>query len=115
MQQNYADIHAQGLFAVQHGSGANAASVVTVDADPDHFWVLDWILLSYSAPPTDGRLTVVIGGATLVDVAVATAGERMIQFDPPLYRSNQNKNESMVITLSAGGSGVTGRLNVRYR
>lgn len=97
--------------AVKNDAAGNAAAVITLAAVPGEFHVLDQLWFSYSAAPTGGRLTIAIGGVTKLDLDVTQSGPGPI----PLNRMNGGKaNEEVVITLAAGGSGVTGKLNIQY-
>lgn len=112
---NYADVHAQPQFASKLDASANAAASVTIAADPDQFWVLDWIAWSYDGTPS-GSLTVSIGGTVVFEVDVITGGQGLLRFDgAEIYNAAQTKNEALVVTLAAGGSGVIGKLQIRYR
>lgn len=115
MRQNYADPEATAKFAGKFDAGANAASEITVAASPDEFWVLDSVGWSYSGDPTGGRLVVSIGGETLIDIDITSSGPGLIEFHKPYYKTDETRGEAMVITLHAGGSGVTGRVFCRYR
>jgi len=88
-----------------------AASVITIPASGDDFHVIDWIAGSYAGGPTNGLLTVTIGGTLVFQVAITAGGPFYFDFKHPLY--TQVKNQAVVITLADGG--VASRLNVRYR
>lgn len=116
---NNAIIDGDGLpsFYSQDAS-ANTACTLTIPDDPNGYHVIDWIVWSYSgaAYTTGGKLTVTIGGTTIIDVDIYNAGPGQLDFsNAPVYKSPLKHNESMVITLSAGGSGIVGKLNVRAR
>lgn len=102
------------VFA-RHYPAANTAAVITIAADAEQFWVLDWLMWSYSEVPTAGRLTVAIGGTTYIDLDITAAGPGPLRFEPPLYNPSFAKGETMVITLAAGGGTCTGKLSARYR
>lgn len=116
MHSNYADLHAQPRFETKLDASADAAASITVAADPDNFWVLDWVAWSYSGDPTGGKCTVTIGGATVFEVDVTSGGPGLLNFDKhELYNQLQTKNQPLVVTLAAGGGSVVGKLQIRYR
>lgn len=116
MYQNYADLHAVGKVAQKLDASANADAVVTVPAKQTEFWVLDWLAWSYSGSPTGGKVTVSIGGTVLFEVDITDDGPGAFHFEnAPLYDANETTNQALVVTLAAGGAGVTGKLNIRYR
>lgn len=115
MRQNYADPEATARFAQKLDASANADAVITIPADADEFWMLDSVGWSYDGDPTGGRLTVAIGGTLLLDTDVTSGGPGLLEFRKPYYKTAETKNEAMVITLYAGGSGVTGKVYCRYR
>ena len=116
MHSNFADLHAQPRFEKKLDAAGNAACTLTVAADPDNFWVLDWIAWSYSGDPTGGKCTVSIGGVNVFEVDVTSGGPGLLHFDQhELYNASQTKNEALQVTLAAGGGSVVGKLQIRYR
>jgi len=91
-------------------SGTDA--VVTIAADPNEFWVLDWVSWSYGdgLVAADGNLTISIGGVVVWQVDITTAGPGHIEFEKPIYGA---KNQAVVITLADGTA--KNKVNVRYR
>ena len=65
---------------------------------------------SYSAAPTGGTLTVVVNAVTIFQADITAAGQFSIALPPGglVCQSAQNA----VITLTAAGAAVAGRLNV---
>jgi len=102
----------QRSVATTHGHhpAANTAAVVTVAAVEEEIHVVVYILLSYNAAPTNGRLTVVSGSTTLLDQDITSEGLAPLPIEAGIH--NGTKNEAMVVTLAAGGSGVIGNLEV---
>ncbi len=90
-------------------SGDNAPAVITLTADPNHRHELSGVFYSYSGAPTGGLLTVAVAGSTVREWHIAIQDERGRGFDPPL---RTDLNEAMVVTLSAAGAGIIGKLNV---
>lgn len=109
MKNNYADLEVQPKFA-RNAQSAGTDAVVTIAADANEFWAIDWISWSYSADPVGGRLTVTIGGTVVWEVDITVGGPGHIEFLKPLYGS---KNAAVVITLKDGSA--TNKVNVRYR
>ena len=118
MRNNYADCGAQPGILSDSSQPPATAIVLTLAADPDQFWVLDWIMWSYDADPSGGRITVTYGGVTLFEHDITRGGPGILQFRDAVYNAVANyeapRNEAMVVTLAAV-SGVTGKLTIRYR
>lgn len=93
-----------------HAPASNTAAVVTkAAAGAGVSNVIDGIAWSYDAAPTNGGLTITDGGSTVFQVAVTAAGPGFFLFPRPLKSA---ANSALVVTLAAGGSGVTGKVNV---
>ena len=86
---------------------------ITVSADGDHFWAIDMIAWSYSADPTNGKLSISFGGTLIFEVDITKGGPGILPIVTPIYTGTPN--EALLVELAAGGSGVTGKLNIRYR
>jgi hypothetical protein len=90
---------------------SNTAAVITyaaAGAGVSH--VISGIAWSYSAAPTGGNLTIEDGSGTTVftmDITSSGAG-----FIPMVLPKRGTANTAMIVTLAAGGSAVTGRVNV---
>lgn len=131
MKQNVADCHAQAYFPSDFGEAANTDAVATMAADATvaptgnnsqlQFWVSDWIVWSYNATPTTGRLTVTAGSTVLLDIDITNGGPGELRFakDGPLYHVQSNgtivRGEALTVKLYAGGSAVTGKVMFRVR
>ena len=99
----------------QRASGTNADAVVTfTNSSTSKLGYLGGrVIWSYSADPTGGRLTVVAGATTLLDVDIPKGGPGFLDidgFDPPA-----GSTDNVVATLYAGGSGIVGKLNVAMK
>lgn len=99
-----------------HVPAANTAAVVTyaaLDAAKAH--VIDQIFWSYSAAPTGGTLKVedVAGTVVFGPHHITAAGPDSLTFDPPLRSAIGGT--AMIVTLAAGGAGITGVLTCRHR
>lgn len=90
----------------------NTAAVITVPATPGRLSSLKGVTLSYNAAPTGGRLTIVDGAATVLDIDITAAGPLHIPFSDGLLSAA--RNTTWTITLAAAGAAVTGKLNARY-
>jgi hypothetical protein len=91
-------------------SGTNANAVVTLAARTDgQGWAIDGFAWSYSGDPTGGRVTLAAGAVTFLDLDVTAKGPGVVSFNRPLRTP---ANTALTATLSAGGSGVVGKLNL---
>ena len=99
--------------ADQESSAANSPVSVTYAATSGVAHVIAGLAWSYSGTPTTGRLTITVGTAspiaTVFDIDIRAAGPDSIVFFVPLRFA---VGQQVTITLAAGASGVTGRLNV---
>jgi hypothetical protein len=87
---------------------SNTAAVVTlaaVDAFTRH--LIHRVAWSYNGDPTGGRLTISDGGTTFFDVDITKSGPGSLHFSTPC-----GFNSAVVVTLAAGGGGITGKLYV---
>lgn len=92
-----------------HAPSSNTAAVLTYAAVSDRRHVLSGVAFSYSAAPTNGNLKIENGsGTTVFNLDISAAGPGFIPFDPPLEGS---LNTALIITLAAGGSGISGKVN----
>lgn len=90
--------------------GSNAAAVVTYAAVADSYHVVSGLAWSYSNTPTGGNLKIEDGsGTTVFSVDITTGGAGFLPFSP--YKRGTT-NTAMIVTLAAGGSGITGKLSV---
>ncbi len=93
---------------------SNTAAVVTLAADATSVNILEGIDCSYSGTPSAGSFIRVEDGSgnTVWQLTLGAAGPYSFRFDPPRAGSN---NTALIVTLSAGGVGVSGVLNVNAR
>ena len=68
---------------------------------------LSW---SYSGAPTGGTVTVVVNAVTILQLDIAAAGPGFVELPPGGLECALG--QSAVITLTAAGAAVVGRLNV---
>lgn len=96
-----------------HAPSSNVAAVVTYPASTDgsshHISGIAWSYAGAS-DPTGGNLKVEDGSGNVVFTMDVTAkGAGVIDFVP---HKRGTANRAMIITLAAGGSGITGKLSV---
>ena len=99
------------IWATPVTPAANSPAVVTIAAVADASVRIQRVLYSYSDIPTGGRITIAIGGTTVLDLDTADSGPAALPIEKPI---RAGVNEAVVITLAAGGSGIVGKLNVQY-
>lgn len=90
---------------------ANTAAVVTYAAAGSRMHhVLSGIAWSYSGTPTGGNLKIEDGsGTTIFSMDITAAGAGYVPFTPPKRGS---ANTALIVTLAAGGAGITGKVSV---
>lgn len=99
-----------GATAKSHEPASNTAAVVTLAAGGSGVsHVLYGVAWSYDGDPTGGALTITVDAATWFKVDIVKAGPGQFSWTPP-YKATANKQ--VVVTLAAGGSGVSGIVNV---
>lgn len=75
--------------------------------------VIGGIAWSYSAAPTSGNLKVEDGsGTTVFSIDITVSGPGFIPFARPLKGT---ANTALIVTLAAGGTGVSGKVSVLSR
>lgn len=96
--------------ADRHYPSSNTAAVVTYTAVIGRAHMIDGLIhWSYDNLPTGGRLTIQDGsGNTILDLSITSQGPGFT----PVDGLTGSDNTAMIITLAAGGSGVTGKLTV---
>jgi hypothetical protein len=91
---------------------AGAAASLTYAANPNSKHVIVQLIVSYSAAPTGGGLTITDAGQNILNIDIVGSGPTVITFDPPLQQLQLN--QALVITLAAPGGAVVGKLNARH-
>jgi hypothetical protein len=90
-------------------AGNTAAVITYAAAGSGKFNCLGGIFWSYSGTPTNGNLKIEDGsGNTVFSMDITGAGAGFVPFTPPKMGS---ANTAMIITLAAGGGGVSGRVS----
>ncbi len=93
-----------------HAPSSNTAAVITYAATTAKSHVLTGIVWSYSGTPTAGNLKIENGsGTTVFSIDITGGGPGVIYFDP--FKAG-SINTAMIITLAAGGSGISGKVSV---
>lgn len=89
-------------------SVANTAVSITYAAVAGQRHRLTFLGYSYSAAPTAGRITITDGATTILDIDVSSSWEVFANLLPGGIVGTVNS--AMVITLSAGGAGIVGKI-----
>ena len=93
-----------------HAPASNTAAVVTYAAVTDRQHSVSGVAWSYSAAPTGGNLKIEDGsGTTVFSIDITAAGPGVVYFTPP---KTGTRNTALIITLAAGGSGVSGKVSI---
>lgn len=105
------------LVTASHFPAANNAAIVTIAAAADQCWCIRRITFSYSQAQTGGRLTVVAGSTTLLDIDLDSTVTRngKLDYSSDNVLTNNTVNEIVTVTLAAGGASVVGKLTVQYQ
>lgn len=94
--------------ALSNAPAVNTNAVITYAAVPGQRHRLTGLGFSYNAAPTGGRLTVVDGATTRVDIDLTSAGYTDLTLPPGgIFGA---VNTALVITLAAAGAAVTGKV-----
>jgi hypothetical protein len=91
---------------------SNAAATLNYAAAAGTNHCLGQVTWSYSGTPTGGNLKIEDGsGNTVFSMDITAGGPGNIVFGPPKRGS---ANTALIITLAAGGSGVSGKLSATH-
>jgi len=95
-----------------HAPAANTAAVVTYAAVAGEKHVVTGIAWSYTGgTPTGGNLKIEdVSGTTVFTLDIDKSGPGSFEF--PIPKKSAAANTAMIITLAAGGAGVTGKVSV---
>ena len=94
-----------------HEPAANTAAVVTYAASSGLKHVITGIAWSYTGGIPSGSLKVEdVSGTTVFVMGITEEGAGIITFPKP--KKAAAANTAMIVTLAAGGSGVTGKVSV---
>lgn len=93
-----------------HAPAANTIAVVTLAATPGSGHAIGLVVAAFSATPAAGAvLTIAEGATTVFHAYIPAAGPHTIPFHAPLLGA---AGAAVVVTLTAGGAGVSGSLSV---
>lgn len=95
-----------------HAPSSNTAAVVTYAADTTGQHCISGVAFSYvGGTPTGGNLKIEDGaGVVVFSMDIKAEGHDVVNFVPP--KKNAAVNTALIITLAAGGSGVTGKVSI---
>jgi hypothetical protein len=94
-----------------HAPAVNTAAVVTYAGDATKKHAITGIAWSYAGgTPVGGNLQITDGGAVVFTVDIDKSGPGSYEFPRP--KIGMASNSAMVVTLAAGGAGVTGKLSI---
>lgn len=85
----------------------NGNATVTLAAEAGKIWAMGLVTVGYSDTPTGGLLTIFDGANPIFRVPITQSNPTPV----PVYRYGGAGNQ-MSATLSAGGSGIVGYINV---
>lgn len=101
---------------IHTANGTGADAVVTLDHafmtdTARQRWHLGWVLYSYAATPTGGRLRIkdTTTNDVLADIDIPAAGEKSLLFLPAL---RSKPGSTIEVRLFSGGGAVVGKVNV---
>jgi hypothetical protein len=99
-----------GTNADVNAPAANTAAVVTYGGIAGLRNVITGVAWSYyGGVPTGGNLTITDSGATIFNIDIAEEGPGFFEFPVPKSTAVFG---ILVITLAAGGAGITGKLSI---
>jgi hypothetical protein len=91
-----------------HVPASNTAAIITYAALTGYSHVLAGLKWSYDAAPTGGNLKITDGGTLVFSEDITAAGPGFFDFEPPIMGT---PGAAVVITLAAGGGGISGKVN----
>ena len=110
--QQQLDFYAYDPDGTKLANAVNGIAQVTLPADVNNKgqWYIDTVAVSYSAAPTGGLLTVYAGATPIFQVDIIAGGVTTVA----VFKKGVDGG-AMSVALSAGGSGITGRINVNAK
>lgn len=99
------------MFATHFPAAADTAAIVEKKAVAGVIFKVLAVYFSYDGTAT-GSLTIESDSTVYFQVDVTGGDVNYIEFDEPI---TANRGENLKVTLAAGGTGVTGKLNVHFR
>jgi hypothetical protein len=99
-----------GYVGDVNAPASNTAATVTYAAVAGERHVITGFAVSYyGGIPTGGNVTITSAGVIIFNLDIAEEGAGEIIFPAP---KSGGVNSDLVITLTAGGAGITGKLNI---
>jgi len=95
--------------ALIHAPAANTAAAITITGVAGKTLILTRVICSYDGDPTGGNLTVKNKTAVVFNADIVASGV----YEFSIVRKC-TQAENLVVTLAAGGTGVSGKLNIEY-
>lgn len=105
---NVADVTSTDL----HAPAANTIASISLVGAAGVRHCITGLAWSYSGAPTNGNLKIEAGATTYFSIDIVAAGPGIITF--PVAKKFAD-NTSVVISLAAGGAGITGKVNILNR
>lgn len=94
-----------GTTRTVHAPSSNTAAVVTLAAVPSYRRIIRTAFWSYNAAPTGGNILIADATVTQLNLDITSAGPAMMPIEMTF-----GANTEVVVTLAAGGSGVSGKV-----
>ena len=93
----------------KHLPASNADAVITIAAELMRRHIIHKLIWSYSSDPTGGKIVATDGGVSKCDFDITSKGAGSINLN-----LTGSVNSAIVITLTAGGAGITGKIYAEY-
>lgn len=94
-----------------HSPAADTAAVVTLPAVTGGYNLVACVIWGYDGAPVGGGSLIITDGTSTITVPIATPGPGKLELARPFAAVITT---AITVTLAAGGTGVTGNLNVQY-
>jgi len=102
-------IPAKNVIQGMNNAANNTAVTITVAAVPERIHVLHKVVWSYNNTAVGGLYVQNGAGNNVFEVDIIAGGPGGIDLN-----MDMSQNTAMIVTLKAGGTSVTGRLNIEY-
>jgi len=103
-----------------HAPAANTAAILTITPTAVEYVAMQSIEWSYDGVPSSGSLIITVAGATVWTEYITAAGPGHFDWSmaPRIFAAFASgiptKGGAVVVTLAAGGAGISGSVNARY-
>lgn len=99
------------LLTDRHYPGSNTIATKTIAGVANSHHLINKIYWSYNADPTGGQIQIENGSGNIIfQQSITKSGPGALTFMP----RRMDLNTAMIITLAAGGAGITGKLDFDY-